>query len=143
MMTKKGFTMIELMLIVGILVIIFSMGAPITFEFYQNYQLQSEENKFISFLETARNASMTNLNQLPHGVYRDDDNYIIFEGNSFAARNQIQDQNFPRAKTISVSGPSEIIFDSLSGQTVSSVFVFNNGIKSFNVYVNQEGQINW
>ena len=39
MMTKKGFTMIELMLIVGILVIIFSMGAPITFEFYQNYQL--------------------------------------------------------------------------------------------------------
>ena len=44
--------MIELMLI-GNFSYHFSMGAPITFEFYQNYQLQSEENKFISFLETA------------------------------------------------------------------------------------------
>jgi len=86
---------------------------------------------------------MINLNQLPHGIYRDNDNFVIFEGNSFAARNQSQDQNFPRAKTISVAGPNEIIFNSLSGQADSSAFVFNNGIKSFNIYVNQEGQINW
>ena len=85
---------------------------------------------------------MTNLNQLPHGVYRDDDNYIIFEGNSLPRETKFRTKT-SRTKTISVSGPSEIIFDSLSGQTVSSVFVFNNGIKSFNVYVNKEGQINW
>lgn len=142
-MSQKGFTILELMLVVGMLIVIFSLGFPIAFDFYKNYQLRAEGDKFISLLETTRNSSMINLNQLPHGIYRDNDNFIIFEGNSFAARNQSQDQNFPRAKTISVAGPNEIIFNSLSGQADSSAFVFNNGIKSFNVYVNQEGQINW
>ena len=142
-MPQKGFTIIELMLVIGISVIIFSIGLPVAFEFHQNYQLQAEGDKFISLLKTTRNSSMVNLNQFPHGVYRDNDNFITFEGNSFAARNQSQDQNFPRAKTISVSGPNEVIFSSLSGQTASSIFIFNNGAKFFNVYVNQEGQINW
>lgn len=142
-MSQKGFTILELMLVVGMLIVIFSLGFPIAFDFYKNYQLRAEGDKFISLLETTRNSSMINLNQLPHGIYRDNDNFIIFEGNSFAARNQSQDQNFPRAKTISVAGPNEIIFNSLSGQADSSAFVFNNGIKSFNIYVNQEGQINW
>lgn len=142
-MSTKGFTILELMLIIGILVVILSLGLPITFDFYKNYQLQAEGEKFISLLETTRNSSMINLNQLPHGVYRDNDNFVIFEGNNFAARNQSQDQNFPRAKIISVAGPDEIIFNPLSGQAISSAFIFNNGTKSFNVYVNQEGQINW
>ncbi|OGG43916.1 hypothetical protein A3G50_02805 [Candidatus Jorgensenbacteria bacterium RIFCSPLOWO2_12_FULL_42_11] len=142
-MSQKGFTILELMLVVGMLIVIFSLGFPIAFDFYKNYQLRAEGDKFISLLETTRNSSMINLNQLPHGIYRDNDNFVIFEGNSFAARNQSQDQNFPRAKTISVAGPNEIIFNSLSGQADSSAFVFNNGIKSFNIYVNQEGQINW
>lgn len=142
-MPKKGFTILEIMLIIGILVIIFSLGLPITFDFYKNYQLQAEGDKFISLLEMTRNSSMVNLNQFPHGIYWDNDNFIIFEGSSFATRNQSQDQNFPRAKTISISGPNEIIFNSLSGQITSSTFVFNNGDKSFNIYVNQEGQINW
>ena len=131
------------MLIIGILGIIFAMGLPITFDFYKNYQLQSEQNKFISFLEIARNSAMTNFNQSSHGVYWDNDNFIIFEGSNFASRDQGQDQNFPRAKMISVSGPSEITFNALSGQATSSAFVFNNGGKYSNVYVNQEGQINW
>ena len=142
-MFQKGFTILELMLVVGMLIVIFSLGFPIAFDFYKNYQLRAEGDKFISLLETTRNSSMINLGQLPHGIYRDNDNFITFEGSSFATRNQSQDQNFPRAKTISVAGPNEIIFNSLSGQTDSSAFVFNNGIKYFNVYVNQEGQINW
>ena len=142
-MFQKGFTILELMLVIGVLVIIVSLGFPIAFDFYKNYQLQAERDRFISLLETTRNSSMINLNQASHGVHWDNDNFITFEGSSFATRNQSQDQNFPRAKTISVAGPNEIIFNSLSGQADSSIFVFNNGVKSFNVYVNQEGQINW
>jgi Tfp pilus assembly protein FimT len=140
---KEGFTVLEIILIIGILGIIFAIGLPVTFDFYQNYQLQAEQNKFISLLEIARNSAMINLNQSSHGVYWDNDNLIIFEGNDFATRNQNQDQNFPRTKAISISGTNEITFGAISGQTASSVFVFNNGDKSSNVYVNQEGQINW
>lgn len=142
-MFNKGFTVIEIILIIGILVIIFSMSFPIAFDFYKNYQFQAEQDQFISLLEIARNLSMANLNQSPHGVFQDNDNFIIFEGNSFATRNQSQDQIFPRSKAISVSGPNEITFNAISGQAISSAYIFNNGKTSSNVYVNKEGQINW
>lgn len=142
-MPNKGFTIIEITLFIGILVIVFALGIPVTFDFYRDYQLQAEQDKFISLLEMARNSAMTNLNQSPHGLYRDNDNFFIFEGSSFAARNQSQDQDFPRTKMISISGPNEIVFNSLSGQVTSSVFSFTNGKRSSNIYVNQEGQINW
>jgi len=142
-MFNKGFTVIEIILIVGILAIIFGMGFPIAFDFYKNYQFQAEQDQFISLLEIARNLSMTNLNQSPHGVFQNNDNFIVFEGNSFATRNQSQDQIFPRSKSVSISGPSEIIFNIISGQATSSAYILNNGKISSNVYVNKEGQINW
>ena len=142
-MPNKGFTVIEIILIIGILAIIFGLGFPIVFDFYKNYQFKTEQDQFISFLEIARNLSMTNLNQSQHGVFQNNDNFIIFEGNSFATRNQSQDQIFPRSKAVSVSGPSEIIFNVISGQATSSLYIFTNGKTSSNVYVNKEGQIDW
>ncbi len=135
----NGFTLIEALISLGILAIIFAVGAPIALDFYLNYQLASEANLLTSALQQARNLSMINHNESNHGLYVDAENFVIFQGSNFASRVQNQDKIFPRAQLISITGPSELIFTALSGQTASTTYNLSDGRKNKDVYVNAEG----
>lgn len=135
----KGFTLIEVVISLAILAIIFAVGSPITLDFYLDYQLEAETSLLTSALQQTRNLSMINHNESNHGLYVDADNFVIFQGVSFASRVQNQDKIFPRARLITISGPGELIFTALSGQTASTTYNLSDGRKNKNVYVNAEG----
>ena len=138
-----GFTLIEMVIVMGIAAIIFSIGLPVSWNFYLDYQLIYEQRTLNSLLGYARNLSMVNVNEKPHGLYIDAANFIVFEGDSYAARDAIQDKNFARSSAITVTGPSEQLFRQLSGQTSSSTFSITNGRATFFTYINSEGRIEW
>jgi len=146
-MKLNGFTFLEVLITMGILGIIFAIGLPVGLDFYQRYQFDSEASLFISLLESTRNSAMVNLNESSHGVYIDTDDFVIFQGASYAARDTSQDQNFPRSGSMSVSpccgGLAEIVFSALSGQTASSTFTISHLQKSININVNAEGTISY
>lgn len=137
----SGFTAIELVIVLAILAALFSIGIPAGMDFYYTYQFSSETSTFISALDQARNYSMINRYQSPHGVYIDSQNFTIFKGVNYAERDVSQDKVFPRNNNIAISGPQEIIFSPLSGETASSTFSFSLNQKNFNVYVNSQGAI--
>jgi Tfp pilus assembly protein FimT len=136
-----GFTLIEAGITIAISIIILSIILPVGINFYLDYQFDSEHSLLFSLFQFARNLAMVNRNESDHGVYWDSESFIVFQGSSFAARDQSQDKPFPRAGAISVSGPTEIVFSALSGQTASSTFVVSDGRKSRDVYVNPEGLV--
>ncbi len=142
---KKGFTFIEIIMVVAILMMLAGLGFVFGIDFYKTYSIDTERNIVSSILQKARSRAQNNFNQSPHGVYFQSDNYyVIFQGNSFVARNVAYDQLVPKNQTISVSGISEIIFEQLSGDSsVAGDVILNNSRRISIISINNEGGINW
>lgn len=138
-----GLTVIEILVVIGILAILFAIGLPISINFYFDYILISERDTLVSTLTYARNLALINANESDHGLFLAPNNLVIFQGSSYASRNVSEDKNFPRASAVAISGPNEIVFKSLSSQTASSTYGLSNARRTFNVYVNSEGRIEY
>lgn len=144
---KKGFTLIEILVSFGILIILAVMGLFLSMDFFRGYSFNYEENILIAALQKARSESMANINESAHGFYFDavNNQYVIFQGNNYGTRNALLDETFPAAKIISVSGiPSEgIVFEQLSGDCLPADIIISGNSKSKTIQVNKEGTISW
>lgn len=141
MKNSRGFTFIELMLGLSLLALIFALTAPFALQFYLDYRIVSEARTLESILRTARTAAMTNENGAAHGLYVDADNFVLFEGDSYATRVSAQDQLFPRAVNVAVAGFSELTFEQLSGRTSSTTITLTEGGRIQTLHINAEGRI--
>lgn len=141
---NNGFTLVEILIAMGILAVILSLGYFVSFDFYKNYVLYSEKDILISILRKARSQALNNVGAASHGVYIGSDSYTIFYGGSFASRNSQYDENIKKAQGITLSGLNEIVFQSLAAtSTASGAVSLNNGRKTFFIDINYEGRINW
>lgn len=140
---SKGFTILEMLFVIGILMAMFAIGVPVAFDFYTNYELVTERDNLVSILNHTRGESMTGEGSDSHGVFLGANSYTVFEGPSYASRFTQFDRNISRVDLIQVTGPSELVFESLSGRSVSSSFTLSNGVRSFTVNVNAEGLVTW
>ena len=137
----RGFTVFEILIVMGIFTIMVGIAAPTQLGFYLNYQFDSETDLLTALLHQARNLSMVNYNEASHGLYVLSDQFVVFEGDSYAARVQANDKKYPRNTDVAVSGATEIVFTSLSGATASTTFNLNDTRKSRDIFVNPEGLI--
>lgn len=154
--------MIEILIAIAILAIIIGLGLFVGFDFYKSYSFHSEKSVIVSSLQKARNQSLSNINQTRHGVHFEAApslKYIIFE----CPINNPKCTDYTASSTdiiisssygISIISPSslpfDVVFDQLSGSCVSPNCLTNplditisDGIKSYNVFVNSEGRIDW
>ena len=138
---SAAFTLIEVLVVIGILTIIFALVGPIAYNFYLDYQFDSEYNLLGALLRYSRNLSMVNHNESDHGFYVGVSDLVVFQGASYATRVVSQDKTFPRAAAVSVSGPTEVIFSALSGRTASTTYTVSDGRKNRDIYVNVEGLV--
>ena len=138
---RGGFTLVELLVTIGILAVLFSIAGAIGFNFYMSYQIDSEARLLNALLQQSRNLAMTNNYESDHGVYFDNNEYVLFQGTTFASRDQSKDKTFPRASEIPLVGPNELVFTALSGQTASSTYTLTQGNINRYVYVNAEGLV--
>lgn len=142
---RRGFTLIEIVLVIAIMGILAAATTPYTVSFYKRFQLDSERNKFVSLLRQARTMSMAGENSQIHGIYITSSQFIIFEGATYATRDSTKDQTFSRESgvTISGSGYPEFKFNYLTGKTASKSWTLDNTTKNAKVTVNSEGRIDW
>lgn len=138
---RRGITLLEMILVIAISAFILMLGMPITWDFYRQNELRGEAQNLTSYLETARSLSMANKNQAPHGLYISAQNYTIFQGASYAARDLTQDQIFPKSRIVTSSGASEIIFQQLSGGVSSTSISLYNSLSTTTMNINSEGVI--
>ncbi len=144
-MSNKGLTLIEVLIVVAIIVTISGLGLFVGLDFYKTHALNSERDIIVSILMKTRNKAANNFNESPHGVYIDSDGYTIFQGASYALRNQSYDEFIKRTNAVSASGLQEMVFEQLTGSltTAAGDVTLSNGIKSTNISLNSEGRINW
>src|SRR5579863_8957521 len=155
----SGFTLLEVLISLVILVIIFSLGLFVSFDFYRSYAGESEKNIVVSTLQKARSQAMDNIGQNRHGVHVQGNplQYIMFECappcNSYPGTSA-SDTIISASYNISLTPtpPFDIIFDQLSGDCVPSPtfdcasdnpITINGNTTSYIITINHEGQISW
>ncbi|TSC70185.1 MAG: hypothetical protein CEO12_500 [Parcubacteria group bacterium Gr01-1014_46] len=149
MKNNKGLSLIEIIIVIGILSLIISLGLVVDLSFLKNDILKTESSTIVSNLEKARNLAMNNMFESPHGFCYRKPNYIIFRDGpgtrcvEGASTNQIVPANINISQNPNTTFPNVIIFSQLAGTTTPASIKLSDGIKSLDINVNSEGTIEW
>lgn len=141
---SKGFSLIEILLSVGLITIIMAFALPV----HQTFQSRIDRN-------VAANVAANSLRQaqsLARGMTEDDNwgvaisgaDLIVFKGASFATRDTGYDEIYALPTTVTVSGTTEYVFDKTTGRpqsTGSTTFSGNAGAST--VTINDVGMIEY
>ncbi len=152
-----GFTLIEILVAMGIFILILTLGLLISMDFAKSFSYRSERNDIGSILQKARGESLNNINQTRHGVHFQGSplKYIVFECpaatpqcTSYSASSS--DYSLDPSYGISVLSPAlpfDIIFDQINGSCVNCAnptsIKVSDGTKQYTISINSEGRIDW
>ncbi|OGH58926.1 MAG: hypothetical protein A2725_04230 [Candidatus Magasanikbacteria bacterium RIFCSPHIGHO2_01_FULL_33_34] len=94
---NTGFTIIELLIVLGISIILATAAAPLYGSLQVSAQLNENSSLIIQSLRTARERSIAGYNNIQHGVFFDIntgavDSYTLYQGSSYVARQTAYDR---------------------------------------------------
>src|SRR3954466_3570125 len=82
---KKGFTLIEILVVTAIFAVIISLGLLMSMETFRGTTFRSERDTMVGVLQKARSRAMANIKQSQWGVHyqMSDHTYTIFKGSTY------------------------------------------------------------
>jgi prepilin-type N-terminal cleavage/methylation domain-containing protein len=112
---KSGFTLIEMLLSVGLLAIIAGMSLPV----YQSFQVRNDldiaATTLAQSLRRAQALSQAAEGDTTSGVSLQSGSIVVFRGASYATRDATFDEVFAMPASIAITGISEVVFAKLTG----------------------------
>ena len=150
----RGFTLIEVLVVIGIFAMLGAISLIISLDSYRGYMFRNERDTLITSLQKARSQSVNNVcygtctNGRPHGVAFSPSQTIIFQGASFALRDVSADEVMNRSyNAVSVTPGSlgEVVFAQLSGDVATPGYVtITDGLAhTSTTTISSNGQISW
>lgn len=157
---SAGFTLTEVMVVIGMIAIVSSIGLFVSMETYHNSSFHNSRDVLISALQHARSQAVNNVcvgtctDGKPHGVHIIFDasgnasKFIVFQGSSYNP-SDTTNTSFEVGKNVSsnfkVTGMTDVVFTELSGNpvTIGTLNLSNNIGESSVITIGAEGQIKW
>lgn len=146
----KGFTLVEALTIVGILIVLIAISIP-AFRFFQRESdLNNSVEETLNTLRLAQNKTITSEGAAQYGVHFEAGKYVLFKGatyNSSASDNEIR--NLPKSveiyKVELAGGGSEVVFARVTGTTNQFGRVYfqlkTDISKTKTIYIENSGQV--
>ncbi len=141
-----GFTLVELMIVVALIIMFSALVLPMGFSFFQEATLKDQVRNIENSLRKAQAMAMTGQGDSNVGVKITQSECIIFEGESYEKRREEADTIIPFPVTLSISGADEIVFQKSTGllafppQEEASIIV-TSGDSSKEITINSQGKI--
>lgn len=145
--TKKGFTLIELIIVVALIIMFSALILPVGFNFYQESTLKDQAKTLENSLRRAQAMAITGRRESNAGVKIDEGQYTIFERESFGEPRPEVDITIPFPIALSATGPDEIVFQKLTGlpifseEEATTTITLKFGANSQKININSQGKI--
>lgn len=148
---QKGFTYIELLVVVALFGIILSFGMVMNLGSVARSGVLQERDLFVSLLLTgARAQALANVGNTSHGIHIDNaqHRYILFEGDNYsegAAHNRITPFTSEHITITHSADAENVLFERLSGDVhegAGILTISGNGVTQ-QIIITDVGQIDW
>jgi prepilin-type N-terminal cleavage/methylation domain-containing protein len=139
---KKGFSIIELIVVIFIVGIIASASAPLYRNVQQNKKLNNTNQIVLQSLRRAQILAQSSEGDSAWGTQVSGGNVTIFKGSSFASRSISYDEITAIPVDVIISGATEFIFAKQSGYPItpsSLSLTLDNQTKT--IIINAKGNI--
>ena len=142
---NAGFTLLEMLLSVALIVAVAAVGIPV----YQSYQVRNDldiaEVSIVHSLRRAQLLARAMDQDAPWGVYVASGRITLFEGVSYSARNSGLDELFDAPTSLVISGVQEIVFSKFFGkpQPAGTMTLTAVNGATRNITINEQGTVNY
>jgi len=140
--SQKGFTFIEIMVVLTIIVLLVGVSVPSYFYFQGSSVLQISKDEALQQLYHARLLARSGQGDSNYGVYFQEDGYTVYRGDSYDLRDAFYDivMNFPEQVTVQSGVDARFLQN--SGLPLSAYQIVLEGLNSdetINIIINEEG----
>jgi prepilin-type N-terminal cleavage/methylation domain-containing protein len=114
---KKGFTLMELLIVIALIAIFVAMTVPFTMDFYKEQVVEEQTANLANNLKVAQSHAQSGKNNSSWGIKFFEDEYVLFMGDSYsdAERNTDYDKTYSISSGVTMEGVSEIVFEKGTG----------------------------
>ncbi len=140
----KGFTAIEILLVIAIAVVLFALVFPLGIDFYRDWQLQNNTQQILQTLRKAQSRAMASELDSSFGIYIQEGSYVLFKGDSFENRDNQFDEVFDLPLSIVIDSlPKEVVFSKLKGEPkMEEEIIINSDSQREIIKINEAGRVN-
>ncbi|MCK5027430.1 MAG: hypothetical protein KAS07_03350 [Candidatus Pacebacteria bacterium] len=142
--TKKitGFSVIEMLIVIGVVMLIVGITAPVGFRYYQTQLLDESACLVFDTLRRAQQNALFQKKDSRFGVFFEENSFTLFEGNTFLTRDENEDEIFILSNNISLGGLQEVVFSRKYGTTTTGgEIVISMGERVKYVDINTKGRV--
>jgi prepilin-type N-terminal cleavage/methylation domain-containing protein len=115
---KNGFTLVELLIVIALVVLIMALAVPFGVEFLQEQRIEEETATLANNLKAAQTRAMAGKNDSAWGIKFFEDQYVLFAGESYETRLSQYDEAFQLSSGTNITGAEEIIFEEFTGRLI-------------------------
>ena len=136
----RGFSFIEVIVVVGLLGLLLSVGTIVSFDYLNRQQLRVASEAVFDALQQAQANADSQTNAQSFGVKILQDEAVRFEGSSYATRAPSQDITFVFPMTVSVPAASEAVFPAGSPfPSAATTLTIQNEQSAIDIRINAYG----
>lgn len=134
---RRGFTMVEMMVVLSIFATLVAIGTPVYATYQKNLTLQNTVEEVLGQLRVAEEHAISAQDGMYHGVQFTSDTYTLFN----ADRSVMTARTLPNNVRI-LSGDAEVVFERLTGfSDVHDIVVGYAGGDQRHIHVTKTGSI--
>ena len=149
---NSGFSLIEIIVVLALTSVAVGCSLFFSMDSYRSQSFYTDRDTLISLLQHARAESLANACAgssctagVPHGVYIENTDYILFQGASFATRDEAQDGVVEASPLVVHASMSEVVFEAQSGDVLHPGVIHLSDTSGHDsiLTIGSEGQISW
>lgn len=145
MFKNSGFTLVEILLVLGLLAVVAGLTMPLSVQWIQRSELRVAAAEVGQSLRRAQILAQAVDHDSNWGVDVRLGSVTLFQGSSYESRDTSFDEVFELSAAITPSGVGEVVFDTLTGapQSTGDVVLTGESGQVYMISINDEGLVSY